>query len=154
MEEAARQLDDLDVQRRVLEREAAVGSDHAERLASIAGQRTTLAAQLKSLQERRDKEQSLVGQIREVRTQLETAAAPRAAAGAGSGSAAQPALDTVAVRSELARLNAELDALQGENPPLRVCGDTQIAGEVISAWTGIPGGQMQQDEINTVPSLP
>jgi len=153
IEDATRQLDDLDVQRRVLEREAAVGSDHAERLASIAGQRTTLAAQLKSLQERRDKEQSLVGQIREVRTQLETAAAPRAAAGAGSGSAAQPALDTVAVRSELARLNAELDALQGENPLMRVCVDTQIVGEVISAWTGIPVGKMQQDEINTVLSL-
>src|SRR5216683_772129 len=153
IEDASRQLDDLEVQQRVLEREAAVGSDHAERLASIAGQRTTLAAQLKSLQERRDKEQSLVGQIREVRTQLETAAAPRAAAGAGSGSAAQPALDTVAVRSELARLNAELDALQGENPLMRVCVDTQIVGEVISAWTGIPVGKMQQDEINTVLSL-
>src|SRR6266446_4919613 len=153
IEDATRQLDDLNVQQRVLEREAAVGSDHAERLASIAGQKTTLAAQLKSLQERRDKEVSLVGKIRDVRTQLETAAAPRAAAGDGSGSAAQPALDTAALRADLARLNAELDALQGEDPLMRVCVDTQIVGEVISAWTGIPVGKMQQDEINTVLSL-
>ena len=153
IEDATRQLDDMEVQQRVLEREAAVGADHAERLASIAAQKTVLAAQLKSLQERRDKELSLVGQIRGVRTQLETAAAPRAAAGDGGGSAAQPALDTAALRADLARLNAELDALQGENPLMRVCVDTQIVGEVISAWTGIPVGKMQQDEINTVLSL-
>jgi type VI secretion system protein VasG len=153
IEDATRQLDDLDVQQRVLQREAAVGSDHAERLAAIAAQKTTLAAELKSLQTRREKELTLVGQIRDVRTQLETAAAPRAAAGDGSGSAAQPALDTAALRADLARLNAELDTLQGENPLMRVCVDTQIVGEVISAWTGIPVGKMQQDEINTVLSL-
>src|SRR6266436_3865319 len=153
IEDATRQLDDLDVQQRVLEREAAVGSDHSERLAAIAGQKNTLAARLKSLQERRDKELSLVGKIRDVRTQLETAAAPRAAAGDGSGSAAQPALDTASLRADLARLNSELDTLQGENPLMRVCVDTQIVGEVISAWTGIPVGKMQQDEINTVLSL-
>src|SRR5712664_1624615 len=153
IEDATRTLDDLGVQTRVLQREAAVGSDHAERLASIATQKTTLAAELKTLQERREKEVGLVGQIRNVRTQLETAAAPRAAAGDGSGSAAQPALDTAALRADLTRLNAELDALQGENPLMRVCVDTQIVGEVISAWTGIPVGTMQQDEINTVLSL-
>jgi type VI secretion system protein VasG len=143
----------LEVQQRVLEREAAVGSDHAERLAAIAGQKTELSAQLKSLQERRDKEVSLVGKIRDVRTQLETAAAPRAATGNGGATAAKPALDTAALQAELARLNAELDALQGQNPLMRVCVDTQIVGEVISAWTGIPVGKMQQDEINTVLSL-
>jgi type VI secretion system protein VasG len=105
------------------------------------------------LQDRRDKELSLVGKIRDARTQLETAAAPRAAAGDGRGSAAQPALDTAALRADLARLNFELDTLQGEDPLMRVCVDSQIVGEVISAWTGIPVGKMQQDEINTVLSL-
>ena len=153
IEDTSRQLDDLEVQQRVLQREAAVGSDHSERLAAIAGQKTELSAQLKSLQERRDKEVSLVGKIRDVRTQLETAAAPRAAAGNGGATAAKPALDTAALQAELARLNTELDALQGQNPLMRVCVDTQIVGEVISAWTGIPVGKMQQDEINTVLSL-
>jgi len=152
IEDATRQLDDLEVQQRVLERETAVGADHTERLAAIAAQKTTLAAQLKSLQERREKEVTLVGQIREVRTQLEAVSAPRAA-GDGSGSAAQPALDTAALRADLARLNNELDVLQGENPLMRVCVDSQIVGEVISAWTGIPVGKMQQDEIKTVLSL-
>src|SRR5437773_3251622 len=116
IEDASRQLDDLEVQQRVLQREAAVGSDHAERLASIAGQKTELSAQLKSLQERSDKEVSLVGKIRDVRTQLETAAAPRAAAGNGGATAAKPALDTAALHAELARRNTDLDALHGQNP--------------------------------------
>ena len=153
IEDTTRQVDDLDVQQRVLEREAAVGADHSERLASIAAQRTVLAAQLNSLQERRAKELSLVGKIREVRTQLETAAAPRAASGDGSATGAKLALDIPALQVELGRLDTELAALQGENPLMRVCVDTQIVGEVISAWTGIPVGKMQQDEINTVLSL-
>ena len=59
-------------------------------------------------------------------------------------------MDTAALRGQFARLNAELDGLQGDSPLMRVCVDTQIIGEVISAWTGIPIGKMQQDEINTV----
>ncbi len=154
IEDAIRQADDLEVQQRVLEREAAVGVDHSERLGNIARQKTEVAARLKTLEERRGKELSLVTRIRDIRTQLEAAAAPPAATpGATStaaGTAAQPATDAAALRAELEKLNAELDTLQGDSPLMRVCVDTQIVGEVISAWTGIPVGKMQQDEINTV----
>jgi type VI secretion system protein VasG len=165
IEDALRQADDLEVQQRVLEREAAVGVDHSERLASIAKQKVEVAARLKSLEARRDKELSLVSRIREIRTQLEAAAAPPtappaspaaaspAAMSAAAGTAAKPATDAAALRAELEKLNAELDALQGDAPLMRVCVDTQIVGEVISAWTGIPVGKMQQDEINTVLNL-
>ncbi|MGA2098864.1 MAG: type VI secretion system ATPase TssH [Candidatus Acidiferrum sp.] len=155
IEDATRQVDDLDVQQRVLEREVAVGVDHSERLAGIAKQREEVSARLKSLTERRDKELSLVSRIRDVRTQLEAAAAPRtaAAASATAGTAAQPAVDSAALRTELEKLNTELDTLQGDSPLMRVCVDSQIVGEVISAWTGIPVGKMQQDEINTVLKL-
>ncbi|MGB8473489.1 MAG: type VI secretion system ATPase TssH [Candidatus Acidiferrum sp.] len=159
IEDALRQVDDLEVQQRVLEREAAVGVDHSERLAAIAKQKTEVAARLKTLEERRGKELSLVSRIRDLRTQLEGAVAPPAAppsvppASASAGTAAQPATDSAALRAELEKLNAELDALQGDSPLMRVCVDTQIVGEVISAWTGIPVGKMQQDEINTVLTL-
>ena len=73
IEDALRQVDDLDVQQRVLEREAAVGVDHSERLGAIAKQRTEVAARLKTLEERRGKELSLVSRIRDIRTQLEAA---------------------------------------------------------------------------------
>ncbi len=160
IEDALRQVDDLEVQQRVLEREAAVGVDHSERLAAIAKQKTEVAARLKTLEERRDKEFSLVSRIRDIRTQLEAAAVPPAATApaaaasasmsAAAGTAAKPATDSAALRADLEKLNAELDALQGDSPLMRVCVDTQIVGEVISAWTGIPVGKMQQDEIKTV----
>ena len=157
IEDALRQVDDLDVQQRVLEREAAVGVDHSERLGAIAKQRTEVSARLKTQEERRGKELSLVSRIRDIRTQLEAAVAPPAASAAGTstaaGTAAQPATDAAALRIELEKLNTELDALQGDSPLMRVCVDTQIVGEVISAWTGIPVGKMQQDEIKTVLNL-
>jgi type VI secretion system protein VasG len=162
IEDAMRQVDDLDVQQRVLERETAVGVDHSERLALIAKQKVEVAARLKTLEARRDKELSLVTKIRDIRTQLEAAVSPPpsatpAAMSASAGTAAQlapqPTTDATALRAELEKLNAELDALQGDSPLMRVCVDTQIVGEVISAWTGIPVGKMQQDEINTVLNL-
>lgn len=161
IEDALRQTDDLEVQQRVLEREAAVGVDHSERLANIAKQRVEVAARLKTLEERRDKEHSLVSRIREIRTQLEAASAPPAspaapapaAMSAAAATAAKPATDVASLRAELEKRNTELEALQGDAPLMRVCVDTQIVGEVISGWTGIPVGKMQQDEINTVLNL-
>ena len=152
IEDASRQLDDLEVQQRVLQRETAVGADHSERLTEIAKQKVEVESKLSALRTRRDKEHELVSRIREVRTQLESAQAPQASTG-DDKAAAQPPLDIPALRTELARLESELTVLQGETPLMRVCVDAQITGEVISAWTGIPVGKMQQDEINTVLTL-
>jgi type VI secretion system protein VasG len=152
IEDASRELDDLEVQQRVLERETSVGADHGERLAEIAKQKVEVESKLSALQGRRDKEFELVSRVREVRTQLEATPPPQAAIVDGS-TAAKPALDVPALRTELDRLERELSTLQGEAPLMRVCVDAQITGEVISAWTGIPVGKMQQNEINTVLSL-
>ena len=57
------------------------------------------------------------------------------------------------MRAELAKLEEELAALQGETPMIRVAVDAQIVGEVLSAWTGIPVGKMLKNEISTVLSL-
>jgi type VI secretion system protein VasG len=43
--------------------------------------------------------------------------------------------------------------MQGEKGMIGVAVDSQIVGEVISAWTGIPLGKMVKDEINTVLTL-
>src|SRR5208282_5635653 len=65
IEDAMRTLDDLAVQTRILEREAAVGADHRERLAAIAERRTKTEAHLKGLTDRWEKERELVNRIRE-----------------------------------------------------------------------------------------
>jgi type VI secretion system protein VasG len=143
IEDATRALDDLAVQARVLEREVAVGADHSERLAQIATARAATEEKLAALKARYEKEAALVNRVREIRTKLEDHFA-----GAADASA-QP--DTL--RSELAGLNAELEALQGEAPLIRVCVDAQIVGEVISGWTGIPVGKMLKDEVGIVLKL-
>ena len=78
---------------------------------------------------------------------------PAPTAASGEAAAPQPALDPDALRAELAKLNEELDALQGDSPLMRVCVDAQVVGEVISGWTGIPIGKMLKDEIQTILKL-
>ncbi|MGH9344625.1 MAG: AAA family ATPase, partial [Terriglobia bacterium] len=177
IEDLGRQIDDLAVQQRILERESAIGADHIERLAEIAAQKQTAEARLKELKERWKKEGDLVARVRDLHTQLEgsTAAASSAApaasqAGAkeaaasarasapaadagGAGAAAAP-VDPAALRAELRKAETALAALQGETPMMRVAVDAQIVGEVISAWTGIPVGKMMKDDISTVLLLP
>ncbi len=184
IEDSVRQLDDLAVQKRILERETATGTDHRERLADIAARSTTIESRLSTLRTRFEKERDLVTTIRDLRTQLEgavasqngkgnigapeipgvaaeTAPAPTSAGATETSSATATAIDVAPtpvdpaeLRSKLAQAEAELAALQGESPMIRVAVDSQIVGEVISAWTGIPVGKMMKDEISTVLSLP
>ncbi|HTA69127.1 MAG TPA: type VI secretion system ATPase TssH [Bryobacteraceae bacterium] len=153
LEDTIRRIDDLVVQDRILRREAATGADHTERLEQIARDKTQMDARLTSLREQWDKTRGLVEKIRDLRTQLESAVASDAVPAGGNGTAAAPAVDVAALRGELQGLSAELDALQGERPLMRVCVDSQIVGEVISGWTGIPTGKMAQDEISMVLDL-
>ena len=185
IEDATRTLDDLEVQRGILEREAAIGANHAERLEEIARLKVEVDAKLKTLRERWTKESELVSKIRDIHAKLEAPAgkvtagvAPAPAAGASVPPAAEPAavaaapaaaaatpapaadaapaapvLTKEALRSELAKLEAELSQVQGENPMMRVAVDAQIVGEVLSAWTGIPVGKMLKNEIDTILAL-
>ena len=149
-----------EVETRILDREEAVGADHREKLAEISTHKNTAAEQLKTLQERWDKERELVGKIRELRTTLEapTDGTTQAAAGTpagknGSLSTADSAAARQELKTHLQELESELSSLQGEKGLIRVCVDAQTVGEVLSAWTGIPAGKMLKDEIATVLAL-
>jgi len=188
IEDSVRQIDDLAVQKRILERESAVGADHRERLEEITTRTAEIESRLSGLRTRFGKERDLVTTIRDLRNRLEGAAASEDGKGTGGNpeipgvaadstagapaaahTAAEPSsatatatavaeppkqVDPAELRRELARAEAELAALQGESPMIRVAVDAQIIGEVISAWTGIPVGKMMKDEISTVLSLP
>jgi type VI secretion system protein VasG len=103
IEDARRQIDDLDLQERVLTREAAAGGDHTERLEQIRSKRTEIKARLAELETRFAEEAALVARIRELRAGLEE--------GAG---------DTAALRTELDARTADLTKLQGDSPLMRV----------------------------------
>ena len=88
----------------------------------------------------------------------ETAAAATAetidSTGDSTATATAPeVVDTEFLKGELKRLNAELKAIQGENPLMSPVVNGQIVAEVISGWTGIPIGKMVADEIHAVLNL-
>ncbi|HEU4628434.1 MAG TPA: type VI secretion system ATPase TssH [Gemmatimonadaceae bacterium] len=142
LEDCYRRLDDLAVQERVLTREAAAGADHGERLAAIATEREQVERRRDELAGRWDRERELVSRIRELRTRLE--------GGDGDAAPALAGAEAEAARAELAALNDELTALQGDTPLMRICVDAHLIGEVISGWTGVPVGKMLSDEVATV----
>ncbi|MGO9337913.1 MAG: type VI secretion system ATPase TssH [Terracidiphilus sp.] len=161
IEDLTRQIDALEVQKRILEREEIVGADHQEKLAEIAAQKEKADVELKTLQDRWNKECELVGKIREIREKLEASHTKPASTEKPKDAAQEPAkdaapetpVDTAALKSELQILEAELAAVQGETGLIQVCVDAQIVGEVLSAWTGIPAGKMLKDEIATILTL-
>ena len=159
VEDTTREIQDCNVQTRVLEREAALGADHSEQLAAVAKRKVAAEERLAALSAVWEKEKELVGKIREIRAKLEGAAVPQPAVAAAAGSAeVTHAESTVSepsgsLREQLAALQSELEQVQGETPLMRVCVDAHIVGDVVSGWTGIPIGKMLKDEVETVLAL-
>jgi type VI secretion system protein VasG len=148
VEDAQRQLDDLAVQARVLERETALGADHRERLAAIAARRAEVEGALAQLHARWTEERGLVERIRAVRGSLE---ASHAGSNGAPADASAPSPETL--RAELGELTGALERLQGETPLVRVAVDASIVGEVISGWTGVPVGKMLRDQVSMMLEL-
>jgi type VI secretion system protein VasG len=171
VEAARRRLDDLNVQERTLEREAAVGMDHSERLGEIQEEKSAIEAELKELTERWEKELGLVRKVRDLRKEIEGAVfgegagddreesdkevgAEGDANGEEDGGKKDKAeVDVDALRERLAGLDEELKAVQAESPLIPVVVDADLVGQVISGWTGIPVGKMMRDEVGTALSL-
>jgi type VI secretion system protein VasG len=153
IDDARRTLDDLAVQQRVLTREQAVGADHSERLDRIAERRAETEQLLAALTKRWEEERALVQQVRERRERLEATVEAAGEREKGKRKSTGDGKSPDALRQELAGLNAQLDALQGDSPLVPVCVDAELVGEVISGWTGIPVGKMLRDEVGTVLKL-
>ena len=82
----------------------------------------------------------------------------RAAVAGFGGRAVMTRADHPSGTDRVAEVAAGLTAdvivnLQGDEPLMRVCVDTQTVSEVISGWTGIPVGKMVKDEIGSVLDL-
>jgi type VI secretion system protein VasG len=144
IEDAKRQLDDLAVQTRVLEREVMLGADHSERLGELSARRARVETQLAELEPRWERERNLVQRVRTARGRIEE----HGAAAAQNGNA-----ELATLRADLDTLNNELDALQGETPLIPVCVDGALVGQVISGWTGIPVGKMLRDDLSAALQL-
>ncbi len=61
--------------------------------------------------------------------------------------------EQAAVQNKITRLRADLNALQGQQPLVFERVNAQIINEIISDWTGIPVGNMINDEIKQILTL-
>ncbi len=141
IEDCRRRIDQLTAEIEALEREAAVGANHSERIEKSKAAKAESEARLAVLDEQCKKEIETVNRIKEVRGKLEAAV----------GGTANP--DFEVLRAEMACLNAELVAIQGDTPMMQPHVNAQAVAEIIAGWTGIPVGRMQADEIETVRNL-
>jgi type VI secretion system protein VasG len=147
VEDRTRRLALVATELAALGREAATGSDHADRRAALLAEQAAATAELEGLNARWEQEKALVTRIRGLRGQAEAASAGTAAADG------TPAPDLPALQRDLAAAVAELRALQGEEPLVHPVVDAQAVAEVVATWTGIPVGRMVSDEIKTVLAL-
>ncbi|MFC7399193.1 type VI secretion system ATPase TssH [Chelatococcus sp. GCM10030263] len=133
-----RELAAIEARLAAAQREAAVGLEPPTDMAGLWAAREDIARQLAGLDARWRAERDLAERVLAGRVRLaETADAEEHARR----------------RATQAGLEAELAALQGEMPLLRIAVDGQAVAEVASAWTGIPLGRMLRDEIRSVLSL-
>jgi type VI secretion system protein VasG len=174
IEDETRRIESLGSEIESLEREQVTGSDHSARLTDINRWKTESNEKLASLTAQWEKEKDLTTQIRNIRLKLEMSrldtpvaqvdrqeaqsdgtAEPEAGSDPIESPVEAPAevVDTVFLKSELARLNTELKAVQGDTPLMQPVVNGQTVAEVISGWTGIPIGKMVADEINAVLKL-
>ncbi len=171
IDDCRRQIESLETEMAIIEREAAVGVDVAERQQRAEESLATERERLVVLEEKWSAEGELVARIVELQQQLRQATAGEEAedaeapaeAGAteeGEDSADAPEAneslseaDRKALLEELAEKRATLAELQGEEALiLPVVGDQAVAS-VVQDWTGIPVGKMVSNEISTVLNL-
>jgi type VI secretion system protein VasG len=167
LEDAQRQIESIQTELGILDRESATGTDHAERLTKLLADKEAATAEVSQLRTRLEQERKVIARMIELRNEIEKVVAeklqpvPAMANGAGSGTAqvatsfpaehSSASLETM--RVELANLSTELATIQGENPLVRPYVDGGTIAEVIASWTGIPVGKMLKDEIQTVLKL-
>lgn len=133
VEDIRRDIESLEAEIEVLEREEKAGMDRSEALASLREKREEAEARHAERLEDWKKEKDLVARVVELRALLLDDGLPgeeRERAGA-----------------ELKEREAELAALQGESPLVLPQVDAQAVAAIISEWTGIPAGRMVSDEL-------
>lgn len=140
MEEVYRRVSALEAQKRVLTREQATGGQHEQRLAEIDASLAEAEVELSELKGRWERENHLVQEIQTLRIRLE-------------GEMEGTTNDRLAALEKLLQLQSSLREAQQRMPLTYLAVDSQIVGEVISEWTGIPLGKMLDDEVSIILNL-
>jgi type VI secretion system protein VasG len=151
IDDAKKRLERIDAEVAALEREAASGAQHDERLSELRSLRDADVTALAVDEARYDRERALVSEIVELRAQID--AARDGNADAVKAELVDPAEKAAHARETLAARVSELHTLQGGQPMVPLQVDAHVVAEIVASWTGIPLGRMVKDEIHTVLNL-
>ncbi|MFO1078561.1 MAG: type VI secretion system ATPase TssH [Planctomycetota bacterium] len=168
LDDCRRRIQALTTELEIIEREDATGFPIGDRREAATAKKAVEEERRAVLEQRWEQEKGIVEKILGLRARLRGVDAPvegtgsklekAAAAAAATAPApeAPPAL-TAAERKqalqELAALQQQLSALQGETPLILPSVDGQAVASVVADWTGIPVGRMVRDELRTVLDL-
>ncbi|KVG71736.1 type VI secretion system ATPase TssH [Burkholderia ubonensis] len=144
IDDTRKRIERIDAEIASLEREAASGAAHDERLGELRGARDAALEQLAADEARYEGERAIVAEITKLRAALDRARGP--------SEDGEP-VDVQATRDKLAERVAALHALQGGEPMVPLQVDGHVVAEIVASWTGIPLGRMVKDEIGTVLNL-
>ncbi|CAG9260906.1 type VI secretion system ATPase TssH [Paraburkholderia caribensis] len=142
IDDTSKRLERTDAEIAALEREAASGASHDERLAAMREQRATDLERLAHDQARYEKERAMVGEIVALREKIDAAR-----------DAKSNEEELAGVRETLERRVAELAEVQKTAPMVPLQVDAHVVAEIVASWTGIPLGRMVKDELRTVLNL-
>jgi type VI secretion system protein VasG len=159
VEDCRREIEHLEVEIGRLEREQAVGANHAEHLKELIDHKESAQKRLASLENRWEEEKKLVTEIQKIRARLEGEEADGDKKVKAHSKAKDKAPEKLKpdeekrLRDDLLVKQKELVQFQGETPLVQPVVDSQAVAEVVSGWTGIPIGKMVLNEIKTVLAL-
>jgi len=160
LQDCQRELEGLDVEIGILQREAVVGKDHDLRLRDLKERQQTVLKTQEELKQRWEQEKRLAAQVQELRAKLEAHAAAQDDLKTGTGTSQARSQTPFSApdeerqtRAELAKVDKELATLQGEHPLVLSVVGSQAVAEVVAGWTGIPVGKMVRNEIIAVQTL-
>jgi type VI secretion system protein VasG len=144
----------LNVELDLLKHEVSMGHDNAttqDKIKQLTGEQSVNEQSLLDTTQRWQDAMALTAQIADIRSQLSTHNASQAVASSSTDSVSS---STQAKQLEqLARLEAELQALQGETPLVYGQVDEAVVAAIVADWTGIPVGRMVQDDVAAVLGL-
>jgi type VI secretion system protein VasG len=141
VEDCLKAMDALRTEVEILQREAAVGLDNAQRRAVVSGELQSLSERLAELKRAWSAQKTLVDEILELRGRLREEIPSRSE---------HEQADALA---RLQQLQTELAVLQGERPLILPSVDERVVAAVVATWTGIPVGRMVKDDIAAVLDL-
>jgi type VI secretion system protein VasG len=147
VDDSRRRIEGLNVELEIIGRETAVGMETAQRLADATEKLQAEQVRLAALEDRWQKEKTLVDQVLELRAKL------RGDGGAVDAVTTEADPQRQNWLTELKALQVQLHELQGEKPLILPSVDAQAVASVVADWTGIPVGRMVKNEIETVLKL-